>query len=408
MKRSPAFIILFFLIINSRSSIAQNLVPNGSFEDITQCPWAQMQLDFAYPWTTPQGLGCAIPGSGIICGSSELWHSCSATWGPIYQKPRNNGKGYAGCFFFLHPTYPGNEYIEVELKDSLINGKTYCVNFYVSLIKLAGYATSEMSVCFTKKIISDTTYFPLSKFGYIPQVNNSNGIIKDTANWVLISGSYTSQGGEKFITIGNFKSDSVSNYEFVNYGQFPANYFIDDVSVYPCDAPVYYANAGGNKEICGNNSVILGISNLPEYYYWWYDQNKNIIDTIGQITVKPAVTTKYYLKVRDFKFDVTWDSVIVTVNEFCNYIVFIPNIFSPNSDGANDILYLRGENIKEATISIYNRWGEKVYESNDITKGWDGTYKDKPCPAEVYVYYVNVTFINGVTEQKNGNITLVR
>lgn len=91
-----------------------------------------------------------------------------------------------------------------------------------------------------------------------------------------------------------------------------------------------------------------------------------------------------------------------------NNIVYLPNIFSPNSDGANDILFVRGENIKEVTISLYNRWGEKVFESNDITKGWDGTYKGKPCPAEVYVYYVNVTFINGVTEQKNGNITLVR
>lgn len=89
-------------------------------------------------------------------------------------------------------------------------------------------------------------------------------------------------------------------------------------------------------------------------------------------------------------------------------VVYIPNIFSPNSDGNNDILYVRGENIKELTISIYNRWGEKVFESNDITKGWDGNYKGKPCPVEVYVYYVNVTFSNGITEQKNGNITLVR
>jgi gliding motility-associated-like protein len=89
-------------------------------------------------------------------------------------------------------------------------------------------------------------------------------------------------------------------------------------------------------------------------------------------------------------------------------MIYIPNIFSPNNDGNNDILYVRGENVKELTFSIYNRWGEKVFESHDINKGWDGTQNGKKCEAGVYVYRAEITFKDGKTIMKRGDVTLVR
>ena len=88
--------------------------------------------------------------------------------------------------------------------------------------------------------------------------------------------------------------------------------------------------------------------------------------------------------------------------------IFIPNVFSPNSDGNNDVLYVRSNHIEELTFIVYNRWGEKVFESKDISYGWDGRYKGEKLNPAVFVYYVEGTFSDGVPFSKKGNVTLVR
>ena len=92
--------------------------------------------------------------------------------------------------------------------------------------------------------------------------------------------------------------------------------------------------------------------------------------------------------------------------------IFIPNIFSPNGDGQNDTLYVRSNCIKDFTFSIYNRWGEKVFETNDINEGWDGgstkltNHTDNN--TEVFMYYLTGEYKNGDKFIKKGNITLIR
>ena len=88
--------------------------------------------------------------------------------------------------------------------------------------------------------------------------------------------------------------------------------------------------------------------------------------------------------------------------------IFIPNIFSPNGDLNNDVLYVRSHNIKTMELTIYNRWGEKVFESKDIDKGWDGTFKNSKCNEGVFVWYLNATLKDDKTIVKKGNITLIR
>lgn len=85
----------------------------------------------------------------------------------------------------------------------------------------------------------------------------------------------------------------------------------------------------------------------------------------------------------------------------------VPTAFTPNGDGLNDILYVRGAAIESMDFSIYNRWGQLVFRTNTIEKGWDGTFNGKPQPMESYAYVLNATFINGETESKRGNITLL-
>ncbi len=88
--------------------------------------------------------------------------------------------------------------------------------------------------------------------------------------------------------------------------------------------------------------------------------------------------------------------------------VWVPNIFSPNGDGNNDVAYVRGEGVSYLTFTIYDRWGEKIFESNSMAVGWDGTYKGKDLDPAVFVYYVEATFVDGSKSIINGNITLVR
>ncbi len=87
---------------------------------------------------------------------------------------------------------------------------------------------------------------------------------------------------------------------------------------------------------------------------------------------------------------------------------FIPNMFSPNGDGQNDKWELYGLGLREVSATIFNRWGEKVFDSmgNQFTS-WDGTFKGVLLDTDVYVYYVKVVYLNGKVKEKTGSITLV-
>ncbi len=99
--------------------------------------------------------------------------------------------------------------------------------------------------------------------------------------------------------------------------------------------------------------------------------------------------------------------VTITVDKECGE-VFVPSGFSPNNDGNNDVLYVRGKCIKSMQFSVFNRWGEKVFESSSPEQGWDGTFRGKPLDTGVFVYYLQTEYYNGIIIKKQGNITLIR
>jgi gliding motility-associated-like protein len=93
---------------------------------------------------------------------------------------------------------------------------------------------------------------------------------------------------------------------------------------------------------------------------------------------------------------------------------FIPNTFSPNNDGQNDVFYVRGRGIERIqSIRIFNRWGQPVFEkrdfmANDKSAGWDGTLKGKPADQDVYVYVIEVICENATIIPFRGNVALIR
>jgi gliding motility-associated-like protein len=125
------------------------------------------------------------------------------------------------------------------------------------------------------------------------------------------------------------------------------------------------------------------------------------------------------------KFNTTY-SVMFTDNNGCsnsgsvevivvcmNMNLFIPNTFSPNGDGSNDIFYPRGKGLDRVKmLRIFNRWGEVVFEKkdfpvNDPSQGWNGTFKGRKPIADVYVYQAEVFCENGELIKINGNIALI-
>jgi gliding motility-associated-like protein len=88
--------------------------------------------------------------------------------------------------------------------------------------------------------------------------------------------------------------------------------------------------------------------------------------------------------------------------------VYISNIFSPNGDRLNDEFRIRSNFLKEVEMVIYDRWGEKIFETFDLNHWWDGTYKGSQLPPDVYAYYFKVRCVDDQTYSKKGNVTIVR
>lgn len=142
-------------------------------------------------------------------------------------------------------------------------------------------------------------------------------------------------------------------------------------------------------------------------YEWSPDSGLNCVNCPNPLA-KPMSTTLYILNIQDpLGCYSIYDSVLISIKEA--YTLNIPKAFTPNNDGNNDVVYARGWGIKELLeFKIYNRWGELVFESNDVNTGWDGYYNDKLQGTETYVYIVRALMYDDQIISKKGNISLIR
>ena len=122
----------------------------------------------------------------------------------------------------------------------------------------------------------------------------------------------------------------------------------------------------------------------------------------------PQQTTLFTVYVVDANGCKADDTVTIQVNTATD--VFIPNAFTPNGDGVNDQFKIFGDlsNIYFMEVSVFDRWGEKVFESNDPGFEWDGTYRGEPAPIGVYIYVATAVFNNGSHRDFKGSVTLLR
>ncbi len=140
--------------------------------------------------------------------------------------------------------------------------------------------------------------------------------------------------------------------------------------------------------------------------YLWGPNIHLACGTCQTATVSPNLSQQYYVTYQDVNGCVNTDTTVVNVT--ARYTYFMPTGFSPNGDGNNDILLVQGRGIDFINLKIFDRVGEKVFETSDLLEGWDGTLHGLPMNNNEFVYKLEVTFCNGEIAKEQGSVMLVK
>lgn len=458
-----SFTILFYLL--SIACNAQNLIQNGSFEQYTDCPVFSGQLERATHWHNPSS---ASPDLFHACNDS-INGDAGVPKHPGGFQTAHSGQGYAALVLSIGSKSNSQddnyrEYLGTKLLNPLEKGKRYCVSLYVAMNIRTKYSIDQMSVNFSGDSIYQHHFEALFKI--YPQLNNTPGnYLDDTTGWTKLQWIYTADDNHQWVTIGNFKrADSTPIKSVRNIPDEQAQipyYYIDDVSVIPME-PI---EAGWIKDQvlqCFNPITINGgdfesykwstgeitrnieINQAGKYWLeaetgcgWFTDtfQVSNIDTTTNVFAVKDGVITckKPYQVILPQYNNYLWStgetgqsaifskqgSYWVRVDNSCgNYIdsfrvqdvgcFFVPDAFTPNNDGLNDIFRPRGiADPKGYQLTIHNRWGNQVFISTNPNTGWNGMHGATLADAGTYNWYLQYTHEGKLVSDK-GVVMLIR
>ena len=180
------------------------------------------------------------------------------------------------------------------------------------------------------------------------------------------------------------------------------NYFVDD-------SPVLTVDAGPDDTIRIGTSTILtaGFGNPADVSSWSWSPNADLscTDTCNPVS-NPLFTTTYTLSAQDI-YGCNYEDEITIVVE-SNPVVFIPNVFTPDGDGINDLFFVQGKEIADLKLAVYDRWGQRLFLGNELADAWDGTFQGAKLSPDVFVYYAEVTFLTGKEEFYRGSVTIVK
>ncbi|HEY0030355.1 MAG TPA: PKD domain-containing protein [Bacteroidia bacterium] len=169
------------------------------------------------------------------------------------------------------------------------------------------------------------------------------------------------------------------------------------------------ATADSDSIFEGSSTIIHAITDTTLTILWSPSTGLSNPNSFNPIAT-PTTTTTYTLTVIDSSGCPKVATITIYVlSTKCNPAdVFVPNTFTPNADGQNDILFVRGNMITELYFAVYNRWGELVFETKDQSIGWDGIYKGMKADPAVFAWYLRAKCYNGEELKKQGNTTLIR
>lgn len=453
----------FFFSVSMAFSLAlfaQNLVPNHSFDMVDSC-------NFVIPhtpafWTSPATLG-----------TPDTYHNCATinTLRPPDILACDNliphsGDGFAGLL--VYGFFP-KEYLQAKLERPLQRGHKYYLEFYASAKNNCNgnYSyTDGIGLGFSDVEIE--TEIPYGDDRPLPipvGLDNTTGVINNVGTWRKISGCYTATGDEKYVIIGSYKTNAQTLLDATNPSAVLQNYiFVDDVSVIEfdilpdtillCNDAVtlsgnfynldFQWNTGENNDaitvdsggkyiarvdykgckmadttyvfdvrtvtefersftICEDKPTILK-PNMPGIYAWSNGSNVEQITINQRGNYQATVVNECDTYV--FNYDI--------FTEDCNCKAYVPNAFSPNSDGTNDVFEFFincGQNVIVNNFAVFDRWGNQVFQTNSAETPWDGTHKGQLADSGTYVWVLeySVEMPEGLRlERFSGEVFLMR
>ena len=287
----------FILLALATGSVAQNLVPNGSFEQFYKCPGSYTTTrsgKIAPGWVSPS------------TGTPDLFNTCSigeagvpANWAG--KSKAHSGVGYAGIYSYINGREKAyREYLQAEFTEPLQGGVKYMVEFYYKLSSNSKYSIDRIGF-----LISDSSYHSTEDgvFPASPTYQNINRSIynQNTGYWTRFGFSYEAKGGERFITIGNFSNDNETRHHFITASQAlepllykAAYFFVDDVKVVQISKSPDVPVLTGYPEVKTNENYVL----------------KNIQFQYNDYTLLPISFSELNRVIEILKYNKTWKVVV--------------------------------------------------------------------------------------------------
>ncbi|MBK6540930.1 MAG: gliding motility-associated C-terminal domain-containing protein [Flavobacteriales bacterium] len=446
---------------------AQNLLPNGDFEQYTLCPDYVSQIDRCVGWSRPTH------------GTSDYYNAClgvpfsmNVPNNQMGDEPARSGNGYVGFYAFSDFDPVGQapdayrEYITHALSTPLVPGTAYQVEFFVSLADVSKFAVNELGALFSMAppVRNDDLHIPR-----VPQVVHGGASwLDDKMGWTRIAGCFIADSAYTTLTIGNFLGTATDH---LNVGtQYPLTnycyYYAEDVSVMPLPTP----SLGPDIKACGP-VVISVIDPDPGTVYTWNTGSTGssiTVDTTGIFIVTtsgpncPMSDTVEVTIGQPFAFTLPIDTLVdlctnplvvldigpipygasaywstgsagprcevsasgtysvtvdgpeicpstaeVRVIDTCVGPVFIPNAVSPNGDGINDRWkpVWWAERITSYELRVFDRWGHELFFSMDPDTAWEAN----DVPVGVYAYQLHaIEEGSAAAYEAVGHVTVVR
>jgi len=336
---------------------SQNIVPNYGFESASGVPGGLGQWSLCQEWNNV----------GSLTADPDYYHVSGSGSGDLPVTPAaiinpRSGNAIMGFMVFNKFQADFREYLSIQLTEALVPGQKYLVSFFVSNGEVtatsnAGIGVSEMGVHLSVNSPVQTGNGVLAE---TPQ-HAVSGILYDR-NWRKVQFTFLADAPHSFLTVGVFKPDSDIQFAEVE-GDHPniGYYFVDDFIV---------RMVQDNMEIPG---VEPGTGDVVD------DTERN-----NGPTVRPTGDLPFY----------------------------IPNSFTPNNDGVNDVFGPIINHMDGYELSIFDRWGSLVFQTTNCKQGWDGKSKGNEAESGLYVWQINY-HERGLNDDKQvrscrGSVNLLR
>ncbi|MBA3665434.1 MAG: gliding motility-associated C-terminal domain-containing protein [Bacteroidetes bacterium] len=290
MKMAMLCVFLFYNLLFGQ--VNNNLINNSSFENLNSCPDNLGQIGKVDYWF-----------NGYQFGSPDLYSLCASSTLVLvplnvngYQNART-GTNYIGIGAYLKE-FTAREYIETQLKQTLKANSQYCITYYVSLGDHSSFAVANIGAYFSSSVLSGSSF--TVQYYWPPHVeSNTLSPITDSINWTKVQGVHFAQGGENFVTFGNFRDDIQTNKVQVkplynpNVSGNGAYYYIDDISVVEINPAKAYSTK--TIAVCANTTLTLGTDSTFDATYQWQPPTGLSCTNCPNPIVTVTTSKKYYL-----------------------------------------------------------------------------------------------------------------